>query len=237
MTIRHLVTGLLSATALMTASHFAVAADMPVKGVSRSVYAPPPVMPYNWSGIYVGAHGGWATGSIETTVGGASLDQDGWFLGAQIGYNWQAAYSPWVFGVELDAAWASIEGSETAVAGVATATLTSETQFLGSVRGRVGYAYDRWLPYVTGGLAYSQNEITASATVPGFAVSVSDDQSSIGYTVGAGVEWAFAPRWSAKLEYLYYDLGSATYFENVGGGFEADTSFQTIKIGLNYRFN
>jgi outer membrane immunogenic protein len=229
---RTLVTALLSATALVAVTQFAAAADL-----SARKYAPAPAMvaAYNWTGFYAGVNGGFATGGVDAF--GDSLDVDGWFGGGQIGYNWQAPGSPWVLGVEVDSAFAGIDGSESASAGGLTATASSEMNYFGTARVRAGYAFNNVLAYATGGLAWANNELAASLTSGGVTARVSDEQMHVGYAVGGGLEWAFAPQWSAKVEYLYLGLGSQTYFGNVAGGFDADLDAHTVKVGLNYRFN
>ena len=233
----HFLRGALSAAALIASTHFAAAADMAVR--AAPVYLPPPVpvvMPFNWTGFYLGAHTGWANGTNDTGVPGASMHVDGWLLGGQLGYNWQAANSPLVLGVELDATYGGINGKESAVSGVVSASVESDIHFLATARARVGLAVDRWMPYVTGGMAWANNEIKVSASVPGFSASATDDQTHFGWTIGGGLEWAFANNWSAKAEYLYSNLGDATYFKQVGGGIKTDLEMHTFKVGLNYRF-
>ncbi|MDT3688065.1 MAG: outer membrane beta-barrel protein [Pseudorhodoplanes sp.] len=214
-------------------AHTANAADLPRK-------APPPapvVAAFNWSGFYAGIHGGWATGDFESSTLGGSADIDGGFFGGQIGWNWQAAGSPWVWGVEVDSAWADIGDSVTTVIAPFTGTASSDLDYFGTARLRVGYAWDRVLWYVTGGLAWAHNEISGSLAGPGFVAGASSDNTHVGWTIGGGVEWAFADPWSVKLEYLFMDFGSEDYFGGPGGGgFDADTQIHTFKIGLNYRW-
>lgn len=203
--------------------------------------APPaPVTPaFNWSGFYAGIHGGWAWGDADLTAGGVSrtADIDGGFFGGQIGWNWQAAGSPWVWGVEIDSAWADISDSASATIGGVTFTGSSELDYFGTARLRVGYAWDRVLWYVTGGVAWAHNEISFGVSTPGILAGISSDNTHVGWTIGGGVEWAFADPWSVKLEYLFLDFGSESYFGGVTtGGFDADAQIHTIKLGLNYRW-
>jgi outer membrane immunogenic protein len=217
-------------------AHAAGAADL------RPAYKAPPapvVAAFNWSGFYAGIHGGWATGDADLSVIGASAsaDIDGGFFGGQIGWNWQAPGSPWVWGVEVDSAWADIGDSASATFGGVLFTASSDLDYFGTARLRVGYAWDRVLWYVTGGLAWAHNEISFGATAPIGFIGVSSDNTHVGWTVGGGVEWAFADPWSVKLEYLFIDLGDEAYFGGAGaGGFDADAQIHTFKIGLNYRF-
>jgi outer membrane immunogenic protein len=205
--------------------------------IARPVYkAAPMIAAYNWSGFYVGGNVGYAWGDVGSNLGGSS-DIDGWFAGGQIGWNWQAAGSPWVFGLELDSQWANIENNATVTAGNIVATAFSQLDYFGTARVRVGYAFDRAMLYATGGVAWAHNEIGVNVAAGGFAAGVVSDNTHVGWTVGGGVEWALVDNWSAKVEYLYLDLGSEQYFGGVGGaGFDADLRAHTVKVGLNYRF-
>jgi outer membrane immunogenic protein len=188
----------------------AVAADYP------AVKTTTPVRAFNWSGLYVGVHAGYAWD-----------DADGWFAGGQIGLNYQAAGSPWVWGIELDGAFADI-GESATLAGV---TASSEANHFGTLRARVGSAMDRTLFYVTGGLAWVHNELSVTA----LGVTVSDSNTHTGWTIGAGVEQDFGGGWSWKFEYLYADVGSKTYFANLAP-VSASADVHTVKLGVNYRF-
>ena len=206
--------------------------------IARPVYKAAPVVAtaYNWSGFYIGIHGGYGWGDVNLL--GGSGDIDGWFAGGTLGWNWQGAGSPWVFGIEVDSAWSNIERDVTTVAGGIVANAFSDLTYFGTARARLGYAFDRAMIYATGGLAWGHNEIGASVAVPGFVVGATSSNTHMGYAVGAGVEWALANNWTAKVEYLYLDLGSETYFGGAaGGGFDASLDVHTVKVGLNYRFD
>lgn len=198
----------------------------------------------------------------------ASLNNGGFIGGGQVGYNYQFNRN-FVVGVEADIQGVTGSGSATVV-GVglepvtgATPVTTTQIQksldYLGTVRGRVGYLFmPTLLLYATGGLAYgganfSANMVSLDPTNnfgPGFGSSSYSD-TLVGWTVGGGVEWMFIPNWSAKLEYLYYDLGSATTpgafvaGANPAGalqwayGSTASTRFNgnVIRAGVNYHFN
>ena len=204
----------------------ASAADLPRQMPYK---APAYVTGFNWTGIYVGAHGGYGWGTSDD-----GFDLRGGFVGGQIGYNWQAMGSPWVFGVEFDSAWADLGRTDTLVVPAGLLSLTSDANYIGSFRGRVGYAFDRTMLYVTGGLGWINNEVTVNATLGGFTAAATDSKMHVGGVVGAGIEHAFAPNWSGKVEYLYASYNSQTYFSTVAGGFAADADTHTIKVGLNY---
>jgi outer membrane immunogenic protein len=196
----------------------ASAADLAARPYTKA----PPLSPaYNWSGFYIGAMGGYAFDS----------DNGGGFGGGTIGYNWQAPGSQFVFGIEIDAAGASIKDSQTAIIGNVLFTAEDKINALGSVTGRVGVAANAALFYAKGGYAWANNKLSVSGIVNG-----SDSHVHSGYTVGGGIEYMFAPNWSAKAEYMFTHLGSENY--NVAGiGFDSGTAeFSSVKVGINYHF-
>jgi len=156
---------------------------------------------------------------------GAS-DMNGFVGGGQIGYNWQGA-SPLVLGIEADFQGTGQSRTDT----VGAFSLEQKLPWFGTVRGRIGYAFDRVMLYATGGLAYGDYKLTVSG--PGG--SASDDATKTGWTVGGGVEWMFAPQWSTKLEYLYIDTGDrdVTLF---GVPFTGRAKDNIVRVGLNYHF-
>jgi outer membrane immunogenic protein len=210
--------------------------------IARPVYKAPVIVPaYNWSGFYIGGNVGYGWGDVNSTAFGfgASDSIDGWFAGGQIGYNWQGIGSPWVFGIEVDSQWANIEKNVSAVAPGVVANAFSTLDYFGTARARVGYAWDRVMFYGTGGLAWGRNEIGFGVASGPFAAGISQSNTHIGWTVGAGVEWALVDNWTAKVEYLYVKLGNENYFGGVTGtglGFDSDLDVHTVKVGLNYRF-
>jgi len=172
---------------------------------------------------------------------------DGIIGGGQIGYNWQA--NQWVFGLEADFQGSGQKGDGSffipPVGGflalvIPSTSITYEDKlnWFGTVRGRVGYAFDRWLPYVTGGGAFGHGEINGTRTTGAVSTTFSGSQSYSGWTVGGGVEWAFANNWSAKVEYLYIDFGDGptvpvTLGANVVSGKMTDN---IVRLGVNYKF-
>jgi outer membrane immunogenic protein len=219
--MKRLVLASIGALALVSTMGAANAADiarreaMPTKA---PVYAPL----YNWTGAYVGINGGGGWGRSDTAAPFASggFNTSGGVVGGTIGYNWQAGQM--VFGVEGDIDWSNIRGSATCGVGFSCETKNS---WLATARGRVGYAFDRFLPYVTGGLAVGD----IKNNVSGFGSST---ETKAGWTVGGGLEAALTGPWTAKVEYLYADLGRGT---SVLG---SDTKFNAsiVRAGVNYRF-
>jgi outer membrane immunogenic protein len=202
-----------SLVALGTAS--AVAADLPARTYTKAPAVVAPV--YNWAGFYIGAMGGYAKedASFAPVSGGLA--------GGTIGYNWQTG--PVVFGLEADAAWADLSATA-GIPGLLTAT--AKVDDLGTVRGRIGYAFDQVLLYGTGGYAWADTKL--SATVLG--LSASESHVLNGWTAGAGVEVMFAPKWSVKAEYLYRSFSSQNYF-NVPSG---TVNMNSVQVGVNYHF-
>lgn len=222
---------LLSGVALFAMMSVASAADLAPRPYTK---AAPMISPaYNWTGFYAGVHGGYGW-SDEVTVGltgigsvtGSTSELKGGFGGGQIGYNWQLAPS-WVWGIEADAAGASIKWGGDDGAGTSVET---KIRSLGSVTGRLGYAADNLLLYVKGGWGWADNRVSLAQVGVG---AVSDSKFHSGWTVGAGLEYGFAPAWSAKIEYQYYDLNTKSYFNVVDLG----ASLHTVKGGINYHFN
>src|SRR5262245_49577038 len=202
----------------------ASAADLPARPYAKAAPAAV-VAAYNWSGFYVGAMGGYGW---ETDAG------SGGFGGGTIGYNWQLPGSQFVFGVEVDAAGASIRDRIIEDDGAGTvATLDTKINSFGSVTGRAGFAIDAALLYAKGGYAWANNK--ASLSVTGFP-TFSESKTHTGFTIGGGLEYMFTPSWSAKGEYMYSSLGSETY--NLGGiPFDSGTlNLHTFKVGVNYHF-
>jgi outer membrane immunogenic protein len=215
---------LLAGVALSVATA-ASAADMQARPYTKAP-APAIVSPaYNWSGFYVGAMGGYGWG---TNAG------NGGFGGGTVGYNWQFPGSQFVFGIEVDAAGASIKDSFSEDQGGVLVTQDSKISSFGSVTGRAGFAMDAVLLYAKGGYAWANNKSTISA--PALGITSSDSQTHSGFTIGGGLEYMFAPSWSAKGEYMYTSLGSENY--NLLGDQLAsgNIDFHTIKVGVNYHF-
>jgi outer membrane immunogenic protein len=219
---RSLVAGLgLLAVAAMPAS----AADLP-RG-SMPYKAPAYVAQYNWTGFYLGINGGGAWGDSDWNGFAVSNSPSGGMIGGTAGYNWQGAGSPWVFGLEGDIDWTNIRDNATACGGLNCQT---KNNWLGTVRGRVGYTFDRFMPYFTGGLAFGDVE----ANIAGFAGS---KDTNLGWTVGVGIEGVIAGNWTAKLEYLHADLGDTTCSAIAcGAATNVDLSLNILRAGLNYRF-
>jgi outer membrane immunogenic protein len=219
-------TALAAVVSSVVASGSGLAADLPARAPMYT--KAPAYTAYNWTGFYVGINGGggWGKSNWDGIPTG-SFNTSGGLVGGTLGYNWQTG--PWVLGLEGDLDWANINGNSSAVGCVPNCN--TKTDWLGTARGRVGYAFDRILPYVTGGLAVG--DIKASQT--GFAGASS---SRAGYALGGGVEFAIAGNWTAKAEYLYVNLGSISCAAGICDGLATNVkdSMNLFRGGLNYRF-
>jgi outer membrane immunogenic protein len=208
MTIR--IASLAATAALLALTPAAFAADVPVSQPPVEAFVPEQAS-FDWTGFYVGVYGGyaWANADLE---GFGDDDVEGGLAGGTIGYNQQ--FGNWVAGIEADGGWAGIEEE---VAGVSV-----ETQWTSTVRGRIGYAFDNFMIYGTGGAAIADIDVGAP---------VSDNDTRFGWTAGGGVEAALTDNISAKAEYLYMDFGD----DDIGGT-SVDLDAHTVKGGLNFRF-
>ncbi len=170
---------------------------------------------FSWTGFYIGANTGYAWGSGTGAADAYGVNPDGWLGGGQVGYNFQFQNNVLV-GLEADVDAANISGSNGPV--------SSKVDYFGTVRARLGYAFDHVLPYVTGGLAWANNKVTANG--------LSQSNTSTGWAAGAGVEYALTNNWTARAEYLYLDLGKSG-FQSVG---DSGVTASTARLGVNYKF-
>lgn len=217
----------LAAAAAATAG-MAQAADLPVRRAPPPpVVKAPPYVPFSWTGFYAGVNGGYGFGTARWNGVPASFKANGGLAGGQLGYNLQVGQLVW--GLEADGDWSSLRGSDAMVLCNGVPCMT-RSDFLSTARGRVGFAIDRVMPYLTGGLAVGDIR-TGGNGVPGL------DRTDAGWTGGAGLEYALAPSWSVKAEYLFVDLGKAS----CGAcGTPAATSVgiteNVARAGINYHF-
>jgi len=229
--------------AIFSMSQSASAADLPAGMPTVPVPFGSPV--YNWTGFYIGGHMGGtlssANASDPTGVNfaplGASISQDdtGFLGGFQFGFNWQTGNL--VFGVQGDMAWTTINAGLTDPFSTTT-TLNYKTDWLTTVTGRVGYAWDNILLYGKGGAAWVHNNV--SVTDPTIPLSATGNETRFGWTAGGGLEYGFAPNWTGFIEYDYIGLGTAsvTVTDPIAGPLSAnfEQNIQTVKGGINYKF-
>jgi outer membrane immunogenic protein len=249
-----------SAIAVAVASP-ALAADLPSapppQAPATYVPAAPPV--YNWSGFYIGLNGGgsWLSqGNTNSTCVGAacvaatstgqSLSDSGFAGGGQIGANFQSGQ--FVFGIEGDADYLSNKSSVTSAtdfSGIAgsSATHVFTTDFLSTVRGRLGFAWDRALLYGTGGLAMAEYQVQRTQNGLGLAAPSAIQTVNnfrIGWAAGAGVEYAFSDMITGRVEYLVAGLESVSdTYTFAGATVTANSPTEYVNIvrgGLNFKF-
>jgi outer membrane immunogenic protein len=264
--MKRLLMGIAAVALVLSTSTFA--ADL-APYTKAPVYVAPV---YNWTGFYIGGNVGYSWGrssDLSTLSNGAGTilfadavnsNMDGVVGGGQAGYNWQM--SSWLFGFEADIQGTGQRGDHPFTCGIGVCTppfgvvavfpgpavpvaLSQKLEWFGTVRGRVGVlATPTILLYATGGLAYGN--VQSSAVIGGVATGSVND-TRVGWTVGAGVEGAIGnSNWTAKLEYLYMDLGTtggvfATAIPALGGGtlvggYSSRITDNIVRVGLNYRF-
>jgi outer membrane immunogenic protein len=244
-----LATGLLSGQAL--------AADLPMPAPpprAPAAFIPPPP-PFSWTGIYIGGNAGaaWNRGTVSDAFGNSFTlpSNNAVFMGGgQVGGNWQTGAL--VLGVEGQFDW--LANQNNASAGIAvpipggtnTLQVISKDRWLTTLTGRIGIAADHWLFYAKGGGAWVGNQsFTVNNVTTGQSFTSSSGGWNTGWTVGGGIEWAFAGPWSVKVEYDYIKLSSNSFTVatpspvGVLAGDVFTTSnrnIQTVLGGINYRF-
>jgi outer membrane immunogenic protein len=237
------------ALSLLTVSAFG--ADL---AVPPSFSAPPSPPPFTWTSCYGGLHagGGWGQKDLTDSAGiltigtpgaTANLGISGYMLGGQFGCDYQFA-SNWVLGIEGAASGGDIGGTinstNISTGGGDSTTFHETTDFLGSVTGRVGFAWDRWLVYGKGGIAWAGDRYSALDAFQLYNYNGVETRS--GWTAGAGVEWALWKDWSVKLEYDYYGFGqgNVNFIDSTIGappGLEnIKQTVQVVQLGVNFHF-
>ena len=230
------------ASALALAASGAMAAD-----AIDVVPAPiaPVAAPFTWTGAYVGVEGGYGfadfsnvsettgtplTGAFRETLLGQELD--GFLVGAFAGANVQLG--AFVLGVDGSIDYANIDGSASfAAAAGRTDTVDVEIDMVANARARAGYAFGRVLPYVTAGVAFASVDLDYTSS---FAPDVSADDTFTGYTVGAGVDYAFGERAFARLDYAYSDFGDGFDLQNAQTFSTELDDLHTVKLGVALKF-
>jgi outer membrane immunogenic protein len=199
-----------SLTAMAVAAGAAVAADLP-RGPAPYYSAPAMSGLYNWSGPYAGLNIGYEWGKVTNTAG----EPSGLMGGGQLGYNWQSGQ--FVFGAETDIQFSGADDT--------FAPWKFANPWFGTLRGRVGYAFNNILVYGTLGLAYGE--------LKGTFLALDETRTEVGWAGGVGAEYGFTPNWSAKVEYLYMDLASRSFsITGTDNGLHANL----LRLGVNYHF-
>jgi outer membrane immunogenic protein len=246
--MRNLTKAALSGAAALSFATCVQAADLPRVAPPPP---PPPALPvFTWTGFYAGVNAGYAfpaggggfTDPTYGTVTGGGRS-GGFAGGGQIGYNYQfTPGSGFVVGIETDIQGAALAKADAAYLGTAPYySVRPSLDYFGTVRGRVGYAFDRVLVYGTGGFAYGGGSLPSAASAYPYTLP---STTRTGYAVGGGVEYAFTEKLSVKVEALYLHLGrgftgATTYNSSTNayyGAGRSDAGFALVRAGLNYRF-
>ncbi|EJN06078.1 outer membrane protein [Phyllobacterium sp. YR531] len=212
------------------------AADAVIETAPEAVLADPGFV---WTGFYAGLNAGYGFGGddrVGIRSGGdfigniGTIEQSGFVGGAQIGYNYQI--NNFVLGIETDFQGAGLDDTTSGELVGVDIHAKSSIDWYGTLRPRVGYAWDRTLIYGTGGLAYGRVNYKMSADGDQF---MNEKKTRAGWVAGAGIEHAFTDHVTAKLEYQYINFGDYTV-ESEGVSTRASPDFHSIRIGLNYKF-
>jgi outer membrane immunogenic protein len=239
---------LLGLAGLVALAAPASAADLAARPYAK---APGPMIAaiYDWSGIYVGANGGWGSshkcwddyaGAVFFAAEGCH-DATGGVAGAQIGYRWQT--SAFVFGLEAQGNWADLKGSNASLVNLGF-TNQSRIDAFGLFTGQIGYAFNNVLLYAKGGAAVTADRFRVYNTGTGLLAATTNDDSRWGGVVGAGLEFGFSPNWSAAIEYDHLFMGTHSYNfvttpPAVVGPFGSDRIKQDVDlvtVRVNYRW-
>ena len=185
---------------------------------------------YNWTGGYVGVQIGYGWGNVDRQVVPAgfanSYSSNGFLAGVHAGYNHMI--DRFVLGIEGDFDWTAMDGNDAGAGGTQDAVYFN---WMASIRGRLGYAIDRVMIYRTRGAALASVQQMNAAGVP-----VKIDDTYTGWTVGAGVEYAFTDNLTTRLEYRYTDFGSQGYAPAGLAPFRNDINVHAVRVGLTYKF-
>lgn len=223
---------LLSAGVTVSASAFAADAvvEPPVEPV---VVVETPV--FTWTGFYAGVQAGYLWGESEATFDAANpfdIGPDGFLGGVYAGYNYQFANGI-VLGVEADFNGTTAD-SDRVFDDPTGDSATSELNWLGSLRARLGYGYDRFLPYITGGVAFADYDHSVTLA-DGSGAEYSEGY--VGWTIGGGLEYAFTDNFITRLEYRYTDFGDEDYSDNgIIANHNVDLTSHQVLLGVSYKF-
>ena len=236
---------------LLAMSMAARAADVAAR---PAPYAPPPPVytppPFSWTGFYIGGNIGaaWANRDVRDPFLGVNFNNansNGAFIGGgQLGYNWQVGYAVLGIEAEFDGVANNNNSGTVFIPSVGNIQVTSNNRWITTLAARFGVTNGPWLFYgKVGGGWVGHDDFTVTSLTTGAAVTASNNRNS-GWLVGAGIEWAFLPNWSAKVEYNYLGLDDRTFIVPAGPLFLAGDTFtqsnrniQMVKVGINYLFN
>jgi outer membrane immunogenic protein len=245
---------LAAAITALTVAGPAFAADLPSR-MDPPVYIPPPPPAFSWTGFYIGINGGYGGDKFEypfglfvpgaAVTGNASLTSGGFLGGGQVGFNYQFLGSNVVTGIEADLDASSIRGQLAASINAPGASLNASAgtklDYLGTVRGRLGYAFGNILPYATGGFAYGRTTSFVNLAGLGGAIGLSENNDRVGWVVGGGLEYAITHNLTFKTEYLYANLGTKTLFSTAIGpasfNINEKATFNIVRAGLDWKFD
>jgi outer membrane immunogenic protein len=249
--MRKLFHAIAALSVLLATSMTANAADVYARPAAPPPYVPPAYVPpvFTWTGFYLGGNigGAWAHRDVTDSFLGVNFNNgnnDGVFIGGgQLGYNWQVGYAVLGFEWDFDGVANNNNTGTVFIPTVGAIQVTANNRWITTLAARFGVTNGYWLFYgKAGGGWVGTDDFTVTNLTTGASVTVSNNNSNSGWLVGVGIEWAFLPNWSAKLEYNFLALDSRSF--TVPAGFLAGDTFtqsnrdvQMLKVGVNYLFN
>ncbi len=223
--MKRLAVAALSAASLAGVSFPALAADLPVQEPAPAYQEPVPAARFDWTGFYAGADLGWGWAGFtdkSSSFGKSSPDANGVNGGVHAGYNYQIAPN-FVAGLEADFQLSDLDKTRS----VGGYSVHNSSDWNSSLRGRLGYTFDRFMVYGTGGFAMADSTVKLNGD--------KDDTTALGYTLGAGVEGAVTDHVTARLEYVYQDFGRDKFHVD-GTTVKTDLDNNVVRAGVSYKF-
>ncbi|WP_163264320.1 outer membrane protein [Chelativorans alearense] len=211
----------------------ALAADMIYEEPTPAPAVVAPMPTYDWGGFYIGVDGGHGWGKTDTDL---YLDPKGAFGGAFVGYDYQ--FDDWVLGIEGDFQYANIKHEISDGDDTLRTRIGYDVQWFGSARMRAGTATGPFLPYVTGGVAFGKGDVlqNVGSIVDGIELDYKYSDKAVGYTVGAGADYAFNKRFFGRVEYQYLDFGEFHYSYDNRSQEDISVTMHTVRAGLGLKF-
>lgn len=233
--MRRLTLASIAAVFSLSLIHVALAADLPAKS---PVYKAPVAAPYyDWSGFYVGGHVGYLWGRTRVEEDGIVTEPgaqtDGVIGGVLAGANWQTGQ--FVLGLEGDFGWTNAHGTGAAII-TTQAPNTYDLNWTSHVRGRAGYAADKWLFFVAGGLAVADFDFHEGAITTTTPIIQQTGGTYYGWSIGGGIDYAFTRNLVGRVEYLYDDFGHKDYIGADGDPYRVSLTGQTLRGALAWKF-
>ncbi|MGU3401357.1 outer membrane protein [Brucellaceae bacterium D45D] len=221
---------LLASTLVLAGAFGAHAADAIVEEPAPVVVAPA----FTWAGAYIGGQVGYGWGKSEFESFG-HIKPDGFLGGLYAGYNFDTG-SDFILGIDGDITYNNLKDNDSVTDGLLEAGIESKLRWSGAIRARAGVAFDRFMPYIAGGVAFGSIKTSGYVTDGLNALSASESKTRTGWTIGGGVDYAATDNVILRLEYRYTDFGKKDLDFGVNAGLENKFKSNDIRLGIAYKF-